>query len=313
MCTRIFWSNFNLTKVSARTMDWENSDEPQLWVFPRGMDRTSANIGYPLSWTSRYGSVILSAWDQAASDGLNEAGLAAHTLYLEASQYEDRDSRPGVSTLLWTQYVLDNFATVEDVLTRMWNVQIVSAPVRGRFLGLHLAVEDVNGDSAVIEFINGRRVVHHGKEFRVVASEPSYEEQLDHLQRYRPFGGDLQPSGKITALDRFVRASYFLHYLPRPGTPEEAVAGVQGVARNISMPHGVPFDDFSHYPTWWTTISDLTKRKFYFQSTLSPNLIWLELDRLSLVERARVLTLDPREQYLLGDVADQLEIAQPPF
>jgi choloylglycine hydrolase len=250
MCTRMFWSDNGQARVCSRTMDWEFSDEPQLWAFPRGLARTSHGIDEnPLTWTSRYGNVALSAWDQGTSDGLNERGLAAHTLYLGGAGYELRDARPGVSNLLWSQYLLDSFATVSEALEGLRDVQIVSVLALGAHHGMHMAIEDAGGDSAVIEFLGGRPVVHHGPQYTVLTNDPPYDEQLAHLTRYRPFGGELPPPGDITSLDRFVRASYFLHYLPRPETHAEAVAGVVKLARNVAVPDGAPDDDLKAYPT----------------------------------------------------------------
>ncbi|MGD9651140.1 MAG: linear amide C-N hydrolase, partial [Candidatus Dadabacteria bacterium] len=39
MCTRILWNNNKLAVVVGRTMDWPESTEPVLTVFPRGMER----------------------------------------------------------------------------------------------------------------------------------------------------------------------------------------------------------------------------------------------------------------------------------
>ena len=39
MCTRIFWNDNPIAKVVSRTIDWEVSDEPGMWVLPRGLRR----------------------------------------------------------------------------------------------------------------------------------------------------------------------------------------------------------------------------------------------------------------------------------
>jgi choloylglycine hydrolase len=61
------------------------------------------------------------------------------------------------------------------------------------------------------------------------------------------------------------------------------------------------------------SVADLTDRVYYFQSTRSPNVIWLALDELDFAEGAPVLALDPREVMLVGDVREQLAPAQLPF
>nr|WP_260391951.1 linear amide C-N hydrolase [Empedobacter falsenii] len=75
------------TVITARSMDWKDEIDANIWVFPRGIDR-SGNVGNASEkWTSKYGSVIASAWDIATTDGMNEKGLVANVLWLVESQY----------------------------------------------------------------------------------------------------------------------------------------------------------------------------------------------------------------------------------
>ena len=48
---------------------------------------------------------------------MNEKGLVANLLFLtESSYYRPDDNRPVMGISIWTQYVLDNFATVEEAV-----------------------------------------------------------------------------------------------------------------------------------------------------------------------------------------------------
>ena len=71
-----------------------------------------------IKWTSRYGSVISSFYNIATVEGMNEAGLVANTLYLVESDYGDAKAsgKPLISVGAWTQYVLDNFRTVDEAV-----------------------------------------------------------------------------------------------------------------------------------------------------------------------------------------------------
>jgi choloylglycine hydrolase len=313
MCTRIFWNTNAVAKVVARTMDWEVSDEPDLWVLPRGLARGGDAGEGSCEWVSRHGSVSASAWRAGTGEGVNEHGLAAHALYLGAAGYEPPDGRPVVSNVMWTQYVLDHFRTVAEALAGLPAVRVVPVEIHGRPMPLHLALEDASGDAAIVEMIDGAPVVHHGPEHRVMANDPTYSEQLAHARRYRAFGGTEQLPGDIVSAHRFVRAAYFLEHLPEPADRLEAMAGVIGLARNVAIPYGAPDNRFETYPTWWMAAADLTGRVFYFESTRSPNVCWLELDSLDLAEGAEVLTLDPRDPELAGDVRDRLEAGALPF
>ena len=164
-------------------------------------------------------------WDVGTSDGMNEKGLAAHALFLYDIEPPTGTGAPTITMAMWVQYVLDHFATVAEVLEHLDDVQLIAPPIRGQYMGAHLALEDPSGDSAIIEPIDGELVVHHGTEFTVMANSPDYDQQLANRARYAPFGGELPPPGDITSLDRFVRASYFRHYLPEPVNIAETVAG----------------------------------------------------------------------------------------
>ena len=53
----------------------------------------------------------------------------------------------------------------------------------GHKANVHLAIEDASGDSAVIEFVNGKQVVHHGREYRIMTNDPPYDQQLALLKQ----------------------------------------------------------------------------------------------------------------------------------
>lgn len=309
MCTRILWNTNDVATTVARCMDWSVSDEPELWYLPPGLTRSGNADQASLTWTSQHGSVVTSMWGMGTVDGLNDKGLAAHALYLDPEDvaFPAVDGRPSVANALWVQYLLDNYSTVAEAIADIDRVRITSPLFRGLELGVHIALEDASGDSAIIEPLDGRLVVHHGREYAVMANSPTLDKQLENLSRYRPFGGELPPPGDITSADRFVRSSYFLHYLPEPENVEEAVAGVFQLIANVSVPYGAPYSTGDVYPTWWRSGADLTNRVYYFGSTRSPNIFWITLDDLA--DAGEVRKLDPRDPTRVGDQTAELEPA----
>lgn len=310
-CSRIFWNGNDQAKVVARTVDLFRSDEAQIAAFPRGIERN----GIPgesggLTWKAKYGSIAVTAFGTATSDGMNEKGLSANLLYLDHTKYETRDDRPALSNLLWAQWVLDNFATVNDALAGMKKVQLVSTSVADREWPLHLSIADATGDSAIIEFVDGQLVVHHGKQYTVMTNEPTLAEQLANLKKYKLFGGSRAMPGDIDPMSRFVRASSYLKTLPQPTDIRGAVAGVYSVARTVAVPFGAEDTSSSitmdTWPTLWFGIADLTHGVYYFQSTRSPNLFWVDFGRLRLDEGSPVRVIDAYDPNLDGDVSTQL-------
>lgn len=301
MCSRIFWNDNPLAKTVSRCMDWSVSDEPELWFVPRGTVRVGGDEPESHRWTSTHSSLVTSMWGLGTVDGMNERGLAAHALYLDPEDvsFPATDGRPSVTNALWVQYLLDTYSTVAEAVADIDRVRITSPDFRGQQLGIHIALEDATGDSAIIEPLGGELVVHHGPKYTVMTNSPTLDRQLENLSRYRPFGGELPPPGDITSADRFVRSAYFLHYLPEPESVEEAVAGVFQLIANVSVPYGAPYSDGGVYPTWWRAGADLTHRVYYFGSTRSPNIFWVTLDDLA--DTTDVRRIDPREPSLVGD------------
>lgn len=119
-CTRAVYIGPDNLIVTGRTMDWKEDIMSNLYVFPRGIQRAGYNKGETVTWTSKYGSVIATGYDIGTCDGMNEKGLVASLLFLPESVYKRLgDKRPVMGISIWTQYVLDNFATVREAVDEL--------------------------------------------------------------------------------------------------------------------------------------------------------------------------------------------------
>jgi choloylglycine hydrolase len=323
-CTRILWNDNKLAVVVGRTMDWPESTEPVLTVFPRGMRRDGGKLGpatvvaeNAARWTSRYGSVVTTIYGIGTADGMNEKGLGAHMLFLVATDFGPRDpARRGVQAGLWAQYLLDNAATVAEALELMQQIQPVLVTVQGHRSTVHLAIEDATGDSAIVEFIDGKPRVHHGRQFTIMTNDPPFDQQLANLARFDFTDATRETPlpGNVNPLDRFVRASFFLKKLPEPKNEREAIAGILAIARNASVPFGAPnYAPGTLYNTEYRTALDLTNRRYFFELTTSPNVVWVDLARFNLAPGAPVKVLDPDNVELSGNVSSRFRTAKAPF
>src|SRR5690606_28117157 len=59
-CTRFVYHGQGDEIITARSMDWKVDVGTNLWVFPRGMQRTGEAGPNSIQWKSKYGSVIAS-------------------------------------------------------------------------------------------------------------------------------------------------------------------------------------------------------------------------------------------------------------
>jgi penicillin V acylase-like amidase (Ntn superfamily) len=318
MCTRALWNDNGQAVLVGRNMDWLRDMGTNLWALPRGRRRRGLDSQNALEWTVEHGSVVATDHDQATTDGMNERGLGAHVLWLaEADFGKPEGTLPGVSTSLWAQLFLDQFATVAEcvqfVQSTPFEVRLLSDPDTGRPATVHLALDDAAGDSAAIEYVDGKPRVYHDGAFAVMTNSPPFDQQLDHLRRYQGFGGEQPLPGTTEAADRFVRASYYLQHLPPPRSRATAVAELLSVMRNAAQPFGVADPNRPNISsTIWRTVSDLSNLVYYFESSFSPNLIWVRVDGLRLGKGAPATRLDlARDQAYVGEVSDRFVPAEP--
>ena len=305
--------------VTGRNMDWFEDLDSNLWLFPRGIKRDGAAGENSAQWTSKYGSVIVAGFDVGTTDGLNEKGLMANLLYLGEADFGKRDKkRPGVSWSIYCQYLLDNFASVAEAVTAMKgdSLQIVASPLPGssaKAPTLHFSLSDETGDSAIFEYLNGKLVIHHGKQYVVLTNSPPYNQQLALNAYWESVGGEVMLPGTHRAADRYVRASFFAKQLPDPKTDRQAMANVMSVMRNVSVPFGATNPDKPNIaPTIWRTAADHVHKIYYFESTQSPNIVWVELAGLNFKIGAPVKKLNLVENYdLTGNVGDKFVEAKP--
>lgn len=315
-CTRATYLGPEGTVVTGRTMDWMVPLHTNLWAFPAGLARDGAAGAKPLRWTSNYGSVVAAGYDAGTADGMNEKGLVANLLYLGAADFGTPDAaRPGLSVLGWAQYVLDNFATVAEAVDalRTEAFQVVGVTLPGGFgATLHLAISDPSGDSAILEYLYGKLVIHHGRQYQVMTNDPSFDQQLALNAYWKEIGGQAMLPGTERAADRFVRASYYLGGLPQTADPVASVAGVFSLMRTVSVPFGVTTPDAPNIaPTLWRTVADQKHRIYYFDSSDAPNVFWVDMSRLNLATGQPTRKLEIGGQVLAGEVSNQFKEAAP--
>lgn len=320
-CTRVVYKGPNGTVITARSMDWKDDIAANLWVFPRGIVRNGEVGPQSLKWTSKYGSVISSAWDIATVDGLNEKGLVANVLWLVESSYPKFDpsgNKKGVAISAWAQYVLDNFANVNDAVTALKDESfvIVSDYIPGtkKFTTLHLSISDASGDNAIFEYINGKLVIHHDASYTVMTNSPIFGEQLALNSYWQGIPGTMMLPGTNRAADRFVRASYYINAIPQTEDTRIAVASVFSVIRNCSVPFGISsVAEPNISSTRWRSVADQKNKVYYFENVLTPGTFWVDLKKFDLKEGAKSMKLALKQSTAINGLSNSDFKAAEPF
>ena len=264
-----------------------------------------------ITWTSKYGSVMCAFYEVGTVDGMNEKGLVANALYLVESDYGKPDGKtPTLSITAWTQYVLDNFATVEEAVEQLRKEPfVIIAPIlpNKRPAQGHLSLSDPTGDSAIFEYVKGKLVIHHGREYQVMTNSPTFDQQLALNSYWEQIGGLTMLPGTNRAADRFARASFFVNAIPKTDDPKKAIAlGLQRDSRrfgSVRHHHSGPAQHCQY------DLADCLRPKnkvFFFDSATSPTVFWVPLAEMDFSEGASVKKLE-----LAGGKTYQRECGSP--
>lgn len=322
-CTRAVYLGAEQQIITARSMDWKDDIETNLWILPKGAQRTGVTGENSLAWTAKYGSVVASGYDVSTTDGVNEKGLAANLLWLVESEYPDftDQSKPGLSISVWAQYALDNFATVDEAVQALkqepFTLVTDKVPGQNRLATLHLSISDATGDSAIVEYIGGKQVIHHDKNYQVMTNSPPFAEQTALDKYWQQIGGTVMLPGTNRAADRFVRASFYVNAIPQDAPRDEALASMFGVIRNVSVPYGISTPNEPNISsTRWRTVVDHKNLSYFFESALSPNTFWVDVKNIDFnfdKQKAYKLDLGPNQSHsYAGEVSKQF-VEHAPF
>ncbi|MCX5905432.1 MAG: linear amide C-N hydrolase [Proteobacteria bacterium] len=264
-----------------------------------------------LKWTSKFGSVTFNNFSrEMAFGGMNEAGLVVESSGLPADKdaAPQPDSRPMVYPPQWAQYQLDNYSTVEEVISSD-NLMRLPPPQPNTQdqQGLHYLVSDSKGNCATIEFLDGKMVYHTNETMPVRAlTNKTYDESLEYLSRFKGYGGFLpiawskvlirlcgiMPS--TNALPRFAWLAHVLQDTPASG------ASVDDVFDILS---GVAQPKLSMAPTMWSIVYDIPNRTIHFKTQKNDKLRYVNLASFDFSCATPVKVLDINAD-LSGDVSN---------
>lgn len=136
------------------------------WTFDKGYIiknlRNTTKVAYfthngtPASWTSKYGSITFNQnGKEMPYGGMNEKGLVVEMLWLEDTGFNISEDKTYLNELEWIQYQLDNFQTVDEVISHIRDLKIY--PIKGK---IHYILADTQGKSVIIEYLDGKPEIY---------------------------------------------------------------------------------------------------------------------------------------------------------
>jgi len=308
--------------VVGRSMDWLTPTNSSVYAFPAGLQRNGSAGNFSLDWTSKYGSVILTAYDLSTCDGMNSQGLVANLLYLADGDYGPRNgSVPAMSLAIWPQYFLDQYATVAEAANDLFDqtghpkFQVrTKALIPGVPTLMHLSLTDATGDNLILEWLNGELFVHHGPQYNVMTNEPSFDQQLAISQYWSPIANYSLP-GTDRPADRFARLAHYIQVAPGSTDTVSALATTAGMVRAVSVPmEPINIDTPNITPTLWRTLSDTKDLVYYYESATDGKFFWIDLTELDLSDKGQTMRLPlvgVNWTERVGDMTGTLEKANP--
>ncbi|OQX97266.1 MAG: hypothetical protein B6I20_13000 [Bacteroidetes bacterium 4572_117] len=204
----VFFLRNNNHMVVGRNLDFSYSDY-MISVNKRNATKIAMQyegeiVELPAVWTSKYGSIASNMFArEIPADGMNEAGLVISVAILEQTVYSIIPNQPSIVVDQWVQYMLDNFATVEEVIESCSQINIRYNP--GDYWRVHIMVSDGNGTSAIIEFLNGELHAYTGEALEIKAmTNTTYESSIEY---YR---GGVMSGASLSSVNRYFKTAEML-------------------------------------------------------------------------------------------------------
>jgi choloylglycine hydrolase len=301
-CTGVTLKAADGSIVFGRTLEWGSFDlMSRLEVVPRGYTYTThmPDGKEGLTWTGKYGLVGIDAVGKdIIVEGMNEKGLAVglfyHPGFAEFQAYDPAQASQSLGPTDLGQYLLTNFATIDEARTALSKVRVVPVvePALGFAAPVHFIVTEPSGKAIVVEYSKGELRVFDAP-LGVITNSPTYDWHETNLRNYinlspvalpgksigdlnfKPLGGGsgmIGLPGDFTPPSRFVRAVAFSKTARPTPTGEETIYEIFRILDNFNVPLGASEgtgDDKTQgmrSSTIWTSASDTNDKVFYYHT-----------------------------------------------
>jgi choloylglycine hydrolase len=290
-------------------MEFPDLVQAQITALPRGLELVGvAPDGDGRRWTSRHGVVGIDAFGRPdwLTDGMNERGLYAGLLYMPGfCDYAPADVRASDDLLAIVNvvaFLLGTCASVVEATAAMRTLDVW--PMVVQTMGIappaHVVLHDASGASAVLEWVDGTMVAFDNP-IGVATNSPHLDWHLTNLRNYvalrpanpEPFsvqGVEIAPLGQgpgmtglpadASAPSRFVRAAAYVATIDPVADGRAGEVAALHVINNFDLPRGFVRDSRDgtvQDTTLWTTIANLTDRRYIVRGADDPTPVAVDL------------------------------------
>lgn len=238
--------------------------------------------GRPISWTSKYGSIT---FNQNGKDmpygGMNEGGLVVEMLWLEDTRYNISEDKSYLNELEWIQYQLDNFQTVDEVVSNVGKLKIY--PIKGK---IHYILVDSYGKSVIIEYLGGKVKVYE-KEANtcqaITNKSVAYSEKyIDNIVNI--------PNTNTSEIYRYHKLEQQIAKLQNPSEISEKTA-IQ-MLNDVSIPKG-------GFKTVWSIVYNIENKSISFFSHSHKKVKQINLNNIDFGHNAGYFDINQNKESIL--------------
>jgi choloylglycine hydrolase len=346
MCTDFLLQAADNSLVVGRSMEFGEDLGSKILVGGRGTNKQSSAPDSPkggLSWTAKYGYVGLNVaglgpeFEHMIADGMNEKGLSIGALWLPRfTEYSPTvsDNAQALNVTDFANWVLGNFATVNEVGEGLAQVQIWGGSWLSSKIPMHFSIHDASGTSIVIEFLaDYRGGLQYHNTVGVLTNAPPFAWQLINIRNYvglssvdaQPItiGGNSYPPpghgsgmrgvpGDSTPPSRFIRILFQKQFVTQPADNAHAGSLALHLLNTVDIPLGTSAAQQEQNPskgnddyTQWVVVKALTARTFSYRTAANPTLMQINFAELDLDDAREVPYRMPNEATYI-DITEQL-------
>ena len=294
------------TSCIGRTMEFPNEIPWQIGVAASDLKGQCTLVPNGKTWQAKYGVVGMSAFNnpQWYADGMNNAGLSAHLLYMpdHATYYAPKGDGSDIGILDLIAFVLGTCSTVAEAKAAALSVNVVDVnpkeiPVP---LPLHLVIHDKDS-CAVVEFHpEGPRATDNP--VQVATNSPYIEWHLTNVCNYLSLSPDNPAAitiggtkfapfaqgqgfrgipGDGTSPSRFIRVLTDVRFAPAPANEQDAELQAIRVLHGFDISTGSIMEPalgggLTQELTIWSTVSNLTGNRYLYNTYDDPQ--WFVID-----------------------------------
>jgi len=132
-----------------------------------------------IRWCVKYGSITFNQFSlELPVSGMNEKGLAVALMWHYEGDFGTDEQYSRLSALQWIQYQLDNYQNITEVLKGLETIRPKQEGVP-----LHYTVLDAEGNSLLLEFMDGEPKTYVNPEYPILTNS-SYRECLERARVY---------------------------------------------------------------------------------------------------------------------------------